>query len=60
MKGEFNMIKIIATRLDENGEEQEYFVRLFETPTEADDFMDEHEQDFTDDTDIYAIYRKEI
>jgi hypothetical protein len=54
------MTKIIATYLDANGEEQEYFVRLFETPSEADDFIDEHKQDFADDPDIYAIYRKEI
>lgn len=53
------MTRIIATHLDTNGEEQEYFTRLFETPKEADDFIDEHEQDFTDDPDIYAIYRKE-
>ena len=54
------MTRIIATHLDANGEEQEYFTRLFETPTEADDFINEHEQDFIDDPDIYAIYRKEI
>ena len=59
MKREFNMTKIIATRLDENGEEQVKFTKLFETPSEADDFMDAHEQDFADDTEIYAIYRVE-
>jgi hypothetical protein len=53
------MIKIIATSLDENGEEQVKFTRLFEMPTEADDFIDAHEQDFADDPEIYAIYREE-
>jgi hypothetical protein len=53
------MVEITATHLDELGEEQVYFIKLFKTPKEADDFMDAHEQNFADNPEIYAIYRKE-
>ncbi len=54
------MVKITATHLDELGEEKPLFTRIFKTTTEADDYMDEHEQDFADEPSIYAIYREEI
>lgn len=53
------MTRITATCLNECGEEQVKFVRMFETSSEADDFLEIHEQDFVDDPEIYAIYRKE-
>ena len=52
------MILITATHLDEYGEEKCLFERCFETADEANAFMDE--QDFADNPEIYAVYRKEI
>lgn len=54
------MTKITFTYLDEFGEEKIKCVKYFETDTEADDFLCEHEQDFADNPEIYAVYRRNM
>ena len=50
--------KVIAMSRNEMGEEVPLRTWLFETPEEARRFIAEHEQDFADDPEIYAIYIK--
>ncbi len=48
--------KIIIITLDEFGEETEEIIKECDTKEEAEDFVSEHEQDFADNSEIYAIY----
>lgn len=48
--------KVIITTLNEFNEEVKKDVIWFDSPEAAQDFMDEHEQDFHDDSEIYAVY----
>ena len=51
-----NETKIIITTLDEFGEEKEMKVLQFITTEELKEYLEEHEQDFADNPDIYAVY----
>jgi hypothetical protein len=50
--------KVVITTLNEFSEEVEKEIINFNSPETAQDFMDEHEQDFHDDPEIYAVYIK--
>ena len=50
--------KVEAVSRNEAGGEVSLRTWLFETPEEARRFVTEHEQDFADDPEIYAIYIK--
>lgn len=48
--------KIIITTLDEFGEEKEMKVLQFNTTEKLNIYLEEHEQEFADNLDIYAVY----
>ena len=51
-----NKVNIVITTLDEFGEETEMLIRPCKDVAEAEQFVLEHEQDFADDPEIYAVY----
>jgi hypothetical protein len=51
-----NKTKIIITTLDEFGEEKGMKVLQFITTEELNKYLEEHEQEFADNPDIYAVY----
>lgn len=48
--------KVIVTTLNEFGEEVEKIIKRFDTKKEAEDFVLEHEQEYTDNPEIYSVY----
>lgn len=53
------MSKVIVTILNEFGEEKERVIKQCNTREEAEDFVLEHEQEYTDNPEIYSIYIEE-
>ena len=52
-------VKVIATTLDEFGNEKEKVLARFSTPEKAQEYIDRKEQDFADNSEIYAVYIEE-
>lgn len=52
-------VKVIATTLDEFGNEKEKVLARFSTPEKAQEYIDRKEQDFADNPEIYAVYIEE-
>ena len=52
-------VKIIMVTLDEFGEEKEKIIKECNTKEEAEDFVLEHEQEYTDNPEVYSIYIQE-
>lgn len=48
--------KVIVASLDEFGDEVEKIIKQFDTKEEAEKFVLEHEQEYTDNPEIYSIY----
>ena len=48
--------KVLITTLDEFGREKELKSLRFITTEELNKYLEEHEQDFADNPDIYAVY----
>lgn len=48
--------KVIITTLNEFSEEVEKIIKQFNTKEEAEDFILEHEQEYTDNPEIYSVY----
>lgn len=54
-----NKVKIIMVILDELGKEKENVIKECDTREEAEIFVEEHEQDFADNPEIYYVYIQE-
>lgn len=48
--------KIIMVILDEFGEEKPILIKECNTKEEAENYILEHEQEYTDNAEIYAVY----
>lgn len=54
-----NEVKVIIITLDEFGDEIEEIITVCDTKEEAEDFVLEHEQEYTDNPNIYSVYIEE-
>lgn len=51
-----NKVEIIMVTLDEFGEEKEKVIKECDTKEEAENFVLEHEQEYTDNPEVYSVY----
>ena len=57
--GDLGNISVVKSELNEFGEEEFTTIKRFADVESAREFMEEYEQDFADDPDVYAVYIKE-
>ena len=48
--------KVVVTTLDEFGKEKDLFVKWFKTKEEAEDYAFAHEQEYSDNPEVYCVY----
>ena len=51
---------VIVSILDDENQEVEHIKKVCDDVDEANQYISEHEQDFADDPEIYAVYIREI